>query len=102
MHLRCVLVVVLLYLSSIPAARKHTHRVRMCMCMCVCVSCCMRSIPAGMDVYLATRSLQMDPVIWPRADEYLPERWLPGNEDLAPRQANAYLPFGLGNRHCPG
>ncbi len=55
-----------------------------------------------MPVYLALRSVHLDPSIWPRAEEFLPERWLPGHEDLAPKRGDAFMPFGLGGRLCPG
>lgn len=39
---------------------------------------------------------------FPRADEYLPERWLPEGEHLKAQHAFAHLPFGFGPRMCVG
>jgi hypothetical protein len=36
---------------------------------------------------------------WPRADEWLPERWLPENAaGLAPHASTAFMPFSVGPR----
>ncbi len=63
---------------------------------------CVRRIPSGSAVMLDNRSTHRDPDIWPRAADYLPERWLPGHEDLAPKQPHAYNIFGFGSRLCIG
>lgn len=41
---------------------------------------------------------------WPRAEEFLPERWTPEGQakGLGPKDADAFLPFGLGSRSCLG
>ncbi|MEW5316263.1 MAG: hypothetical protein WDW38_007644 [Sanguina aurantia] len=40
---------------------------------------------------------------WPRASEFLPERFLPeGESTLGPKTASAHMPFGTGARMCPG
>ena len=41
--------------------------------------------------------LQRDPMEWPSADEFLPERWLE-----RPRPQGIFTPFGLGRHSCPG
>jgi hypothetical protein len=40
---------------------------------------------------------------WPKATEWLPERWLPSNAAaLAPHAATAWMPFSVGPRSCIG
>jgi len=40
---------------------------------------------------------------WPRAEEWLPERWLPANAAaLAPYASTAFMPFSVGGRSCIG
>ena len=42
-------------------------------------------------------------VFWPRADEWLPERWmLKGKYTLGPTHTSAYMPFLTGSRSCIG
>ena len=60
------------------------------------------SIPDGTTVIVAVYSLHRDAAYWPKAGEFLPERWLPGHADLAPATPHAYLPFGAGARMCIG
>jgi thromboxane-A synthase/cytochrome P450 family 3 subfamily A len=60
------------------------------------------SIPDGTTVMVATYSIQRDPAYWPKADTFLPERWLKGHEELAATNPHAYLPFGSGARMCIG
>lgn len=62
-------------------------------------------LPAGSTVVVATYVMQRDPDTWPRAAEFLPERWLPdepGAAQLQPSTPHAYLPFGSGGRTCIG
>eukprot|EP00878_Enallax_costatus_P008450 GHUV01008832.1.p1 GENE.GHUV01008832.1~~GHUV01008832.1.p1 ORF type:complete len:573 (+),score=166.57 GHUV01008832.1:167-1885(+) len=59
-------------------------------------------LPSGATVMVGTYVMQRDPNLWPRAKEFVPERWLPGNEHLASKNPNAYLPFGSGGRMCIG
>lgn len=56
----------------------------------------------GMVVWNASYMSQRHPDYWPRADEFVPERWLAGEgEALHPRR-NAWRPFELGPRNCIG
>lgn len=60
-------------------------------------------IPENAFVWLNIYTLQRDPAIWPKPDDFLPERHVqPGNEHLAPNTTYAYLPFGGGPRMCVG
>jgi cytochrome P450 len=44
-----------------------------------------------------------DPRWWPEADQFRPERWMPGGSALDPaRPKFAYFPFGAGTRVCIG
>jgi hypothetical protein len=59
-----------------------------------------RSVPKGTRLLFPTFSYMRDPSIWPRALEFLPERHIqPGNEQLAPSNWNAFMPFGHGSRY---
>ncbi|KAL8970731.1 MAG: hypothetical protein Q9183_001380 [Haloplaca sp. 2 TL-2023] len=53
-------------------------------------------------IWLVSHACQHDPAFWPRANEFLPERWLaqPGDE-LCPQQG-AWRPFEMGPRACIG
>lgn len=43
------------------------------------------------------------PEFWPRASEWLPERWLPFNlKALGPQHPDAFMPFSAGSRSCIG
>lgn len=60
------------------------------------------AVPDDSTVMVATYAIQRDPAYWPKADAFVPERWLPGHEDLAASSPNAYLPFGAPPRAGPG
>ncbi|PNW81402.1 hypothetical protein CHLRE_07g354450v5 [Chlamydomonas reinhardtii] len=66
------------------------------------------TIPGGTAVYLPMYLAHRDPAVWPRAEEFLPERFLPSSpqyESLQPRgaaQQHAHAPFGYGSRMCIG
>ena len=60
--------------------------------------------PADPDmlIWLVSHACQHDPAYWPRADEFLPERWLAmEGEELWP-VAGAWRPFEHGPRACIG
>lgn len=59
-------------------------------------------LPPRSTIVVATYVMQRDPEMWPEASAFKPERWLPGNEHLAPKNPAAYLPFGSGGRQCIG
>jgi cytochrome P450 len=52
---------------------------------------------AGHHFLVSPYVLQRDPVEWPRAPEFRPERWLE-----RPRPSGIFVPFGLGIHACPG
>ena len=57
---------------------------------------------SSMLIWLVSHACHRDPVLWPCADEYLPERWLANEgEDLCPKQG-AWRPFEHGPRACIG
>ncbi|XP_013107499.2 cytochrome P450 CYP12A2 [Stomoxys calcitrans] len=69
-------------------------------------------VPKGTIVSMISASLLKDNQHYPRANEYLPERWLrpkTGDDkvsacpnDLKPSSNFIYLPFGFGSRSCIG
>ena len=53
-------------------------------------------------IWLVSHACHHDPAFWPRANEFLPERWLvKEGEELYPMQG-AWRPFELGPRACIG
>jgi cytochrome P450 len=60
-------------------------------------------IRAGTPVLLVMRHDTVRDEVFPRASEFLPQRWLPEAEKLAPASAKRVsMPFGAGPRICPG
>lgn len=56
----------------------------------------------SMLIWLVSHACHHDPAFWPRANEFLPERWLAKEgEELCPKQ-RAWRPFELGPRACVG
>ncbi|XP_063610463.1 probable cytochrome P450 49a1 [Penaeus indicus] len=58
-------------------------------------------IPKGSSVLMLNYEDTQKDTAFPRPHEFLPERWLRGN-DLAASHAFALLPFGAGTRMCVG
>lgn len=57
----------------------------------------------GTPVLLLMRHDTVREEVFARADEFLPQRWLPEGRDLAPAHARKLsMPFGSGPRICPG
>ncbi len=54
-------------------------------------------IPAGTNIAASSAILHYDPDLYPDAEEFVPERFL--NARFAPHE---YMPFGGGERMCPG
>lgn len=60
-------------------------------------------LPVGTKVVMFSHVKHMDPAYWPRASDFLPERFLPqGAEALGSRHPHAFTPFGGGARMCVG
>jgi epi-isozizaene 5-monooxygenase len=57
-------------------------------------------IPAGADLLYSTYALQRDRRSFDRPQTFNPDRWLPEHAAEVPRFA--MIPFGAGNRKCPG
>lgn len=57
-------------------------------------------LPAGTIIGTQIYSLHRNENVFPQPEEFLPERWLPGNETEDMRRH--YMPFGLGSRICMG
>lgn len=66
-------------------------------------------IPKGVNVAMGSIVLQADDTYFPKAKEFLPERWLKstgGDSAECPHVQDAnkfiFLPFGFGSRSCIG
>ncbi|XP_034236373.1 probable cytochrome P450 301a1, mitochondrial [Thrips palmi] len=59
-------------------------------------------VPKGTLVSMSTREMTSNEAYFPRALEFLPERWLPGADDIKGTHPFAFLPFGFGPRMCVG
>ncbi|KAL8645886.1 MAG: hypothetical protein Q9210_006462 [Variospora velana] len=53
-------------------------------------------------IWLVSHACQHDPAFWPRADEFLPERWMAREGEQLFPQYGAWRPFELGPRACIG
>lgn len=51
---------------------------------------------------MSNNLISMNDKYFPRASEFLPERWLPDHEDMKGKHPFAFLPFGFGPRMCVG
>jgi len=60
--------------------------------------------PAGEEFVLwdANYALHKDPELWPRVDEFIPERYLVGEEDELHAPRDGWRFFAMGPRHCIG
>ncbi|KAK9146067.1 hypothetical protein Sjap_005970 [Stephania japonica] len=59
------------------------------------------TIPAKTRVYINAWAIQRDPVLWDKADEFIPERFIGSTIDFT-GQDFELVPFGSGRRSCPG
>lgn len=55
------------------------------------------SVPPGTSVFVAIAAIHRDPRLFPRPDEFRPDRFLEKRFAI-----HEFLPFGFGNRHCLG
>lgn len=53
-------------------------------------------------VSMMAQEITHNEAYFPRAKEFIPERWLPGGDDNKSTHPFAYLPFGFGPRMCVG
>lgn len=58
-------------------------------------------VPKGFSVFSVNHFMSQDEEVFPRAKEFIPERWL-RHRPLGPIHPYAALPFGLGTRMCVG
>lgn len=56
----------------------------------------------GMEVQDVTPVIHRDPAVWPRADEFVPERWLAAQGDPLYPTKDAWRAFSTGSRSCIG
>jgi cytochrome P450 len=57
-------------------------------------------IPPRSDVLISVYSLHRNPAYWQDPDKFIPERF--AHSDASHRPACTYIPFGAGQRTCPG
>ena len=57
-------------------------------------------LAAGTQLLVPVYAVHHDPTYYPAPHRFDPERFSP--EQVASRPDKAYLPFGLGPRHCVG
>ncbi|XP_078414720.1 cytochrome P450 3A30-like [Cetorhinus maximus] len=58
------------------------------------------TVPKGTVVMVPAYVLHHDPAYWPEPEEFRPERFSKENKES--RDANIFLPFGVGPRNCIG
>ncbi|PGH20117.1 hypothetical protein AJ80_03685 [Polytolypa hystricis UAMH7299] len=59
-------------------------------------------IPGGTNVSVSTWCAHHSPLNFKDHDQFIPERWLEGNEEFKDDQKLAFRPFSLGPRNCIG
>ncbi|KAK9155082.1 hypothetical protein Sjap_002562 [Stephania japonica] len=59
------------------------------------------TIPAKTRVYINVWAIQRDPMLWDKADEFIPKRFIGSTIDFT-GQDFELVPIGLGRRSCPG
>lgn len=56
----------------------------------------------GLHIWVLHQSIHRNPRYWPRADSFVPERWLVGADDPLYPPRGAWRPFEFGPRNCIG
>ncbi|KXZ54673.1 hypothetical protein GPECTOR_4g739 [Gonium pectorale] len=63
------------------------------------------TVPPGIPVFMSIFSSHHNPDVWPRVNDFIPERFLPESPlhpQVAARVPGAHAPFGYGSRMCIG
>ncbi|KAJ7463614.1 cytochrome P450 [Mycena latifolia] len=60
------------------------------------------SLPPGTVVATQPWSIHRDPRVFPRPDEFDPDRWLDDSKEGSADRAARMMPFGIGTRICAG
>jgi cytochrome P450 len=60
------------------------------------------ALPAGTPLFFVLRPAMLDSSHFERADEFLPQRWATGHDQVQTHDPRAYAQFGAGPRMCPG
>ncbi|XP_029452603.1 cytochrome P450 2U1 isoform X1 [Rhinatrema bivittatum] len=58
------------------------------------------TIPKGSVIFPNLWSVHRDPKIWEKPDDFYPDRFLEGTEQILKKEA--FIPFGIGHRVCMG
>ncbi|KAF9164036.1 hypothetical protein DFQ26_001868 [Actinomortierella ambigua] len=59
-------------------------------------------VPKGTTILAQIRQLHMDEAYFPKATEFIPERWISGESPFPPVQDFTFYPFSAGTRNCVG
>ncbi|KAG2434665.1 hypothetical protein HXX76_007558 [Chlamydomonas incerta] len=62
-------------------------------------------VPQGVSLFMSIFSAHHNADVWPRVEDFVPERFLPESPlypEVAARVPNAHAPFGFGSRMCIG
>ncbi|KAG0239324.1 hypothetical protein BGW41_007809 [Actinomortierella wolfii] len=59
-------------------------------------------VPKGTIILAQIRQLHMNDEYFPKATEFIPERWLPDESPFLPIQDFTFYPFSAGTRNCVG
>ncbi|KAH6946600.1 hypothetical protein HPB50_014158 [Hyalomma asiaticum] len=59
-----------------------------------------RKLPKGADIQMSIYNLHRDPKVFPKPEEFIPDRFFP--ENVKGRHVFAFVPFSAGPRNCIG
>ena len=60
------------------------------------------ALPAGTPLFFVLRPAMVDEAHFGSPEQFLPQRWATGHEQVQPHDTRAYAQFGAGPRVCPG